>query len=365
MNRARSSASCSISKLNDGGFVMSSGDAYDGDVVRGYVEDQHLIVLGEEHDDLEGTVAIAGPVSIAPKQPDIFTQAVTTSGGELIDLGPDTRGLIWLSNSRVGPLDDVLEANPQLNWVQLPWAGVDAFSELLARRGRPGLIFTSAKGCFAEPVAEHAIMLAQALLRYLPRRARATSWDSTFLGISMYNKRLVIVGAGGVAREIIRLVEPYRVHVTIVRRSGVPVPGAHLTVSSDQLRDVLPDADVVIVAAALTTDTRNIIGREEFDLMKPSAAFVNIARGALVDSVALVETLTSGHLVGAATDVTDPEPLPDGHPLWTAPNMLITPHMADTPEMTAPLLAERVRRNVAAYLAGRPLEGVVDPSLGY
>jgi phosphoglycerate dehydrogenase-like enzyme len=99
--------------------------------------------------------------------------------------------------------------------------------------------------------------------------------------------------------------------------------------------------------------------------MKPSAAFVNIARGALVDSVALVETLTSGHLVGAATDVTDPEPLPDGHPLWTAPNMLITPHMADTPEMTAPLLAERVRRNVAAYLAGRPLEGVVDPSLGY
>lgn len=346
---------------------MSSGDAFDGggNIARGTFEDQHLIVLGEEHGGLERTAASPGPISIAPKQPDIFTQAVTTGGGELIDLGPDTRGLIWLSNSRVGPLDDVLEANPQLNWVQLPWAGVDAFAELLARRGRPGLIFTSAKGCFAEPVAEHAIVLTQALLRYLPRRARATSWDSTFLGISMYNKRIVILGAGGIAREIIRLVEPYRVNVTVVRRNDVPVPGAHLTVTSDKLRDVLPDADVVIVAAALTGETRNIIGRDELALMKPNAALVNIARGALVDSVALVEALESGHLVGAATDVTYPEPLPDGHPLWTAPNMLITPHMADTPEMTGPLLAERVRRNVEAYLAGRPLEGVVDPSLGY
>jgi len=346
---------------------MSSGDAFDGDgaISGGTFEDQHLIVLGDEHGELERTVANPGPVSIAPKQPDIFARAVTAGGADLVELGPDTRGLIWLSNSRVGPLDDVLEGNPQLNWVQLPWAGVDAFHELLARRGRPGLVFTSAKGCFAQPVAEHAIVLTQALLRYLPMRVRATSWDSTFLGISLYNKRIVILGAGGVAREIIRLLEPYRVHVTIVRRSGGAVPGANLTVTSDQLRTVLPDADVVIVAAALTIDTRHIIGRSELALMKPTAALVNIARGALVDADALVASLESGHLVGSATDVTDPEPLPDGHPLWTAPNMLITPHMADTPEMTGPLLAERVRRNVSAYVSGKSLEGVINPALGY
>jgi phosphoglycerate dehydrogenase-like enzyme len=134
---------------------------------------------------------------------------------------------------------------------------------------------------------------------------------------------------------------------------------------TDRLPDVLPFADVVVLAAASTTETRHLIGARELSLMKPSAALVNIARGALIDSAALVDALSAGHLVGAATDVTDPEPLLDGDPLWTAPNMLITPHMADTPEMTGPLLAERVRRNVAAFVAGRDLEGVVDASLGY
>lgn len=346
---------------------MSSGDAFDGDgqLNGDTFEKQHLIILGDEHAGIERHAGAPGPVTIAPKQADIFTRAVSVAGGELVELGADTRALIWLSNSRVESLDEVLEANPQLQWVQLPWAGVDAFRDLLVRRDRPNLVFTSAKGCYAQPVAEHALVLTQALLRYLPKRARATTWDSTFLGISLYNKRVVIIGAGGIAREIIRLLGPYDTHNTIVRRQATPVPGAHVTTTVDQLDTVLLDADVVIVAAALTGETRHLIGERQLALMKSTAALVNIARGALVDADALVATLERGHLVGAATDVTDPEPLPDGHPLWTAPNMLITPHMADTPEMTGPLLAERVRRNVAAYLAGEPLEGVVDPFLGY
>ena len=92
---------------------------------------------------------------------------------------------------------------------------------------------------------------------------------------------------------------------------------------------------------------------------------VNIARGPLVDPDALVAALNSEKLFGAALDVTEPEPLPDGHPLWTAQNILITPHMADTPDMTAPLLAERIRTNVAAFLGGERFTGVVDPSVGY
>jgi phosphoglycerate dehydrogenase-like enzyme len=346
---------------------MSSGDAFDGmgKPTDGSFERQHLIVSGSEHSNVVRVAGAPGPISIAPKQSDIFVSAVEHGGGELCELGEETRALIWLSNSRVSVLDEVLEANPQLNWLQLPWAGVDAFADLLSRRARADLVVTSAKGCFAQPVAEHAIVLTQAVLRYLPMRTRATSWDSTFLGISLFGKRVVILGAGGIAREIIRLMAPYDVHTTIVRRQSGSVPGASETVTIDRLHDVLPDADVVIVAAALTPGTRHILGREELALMKPNAALVNIARGALVDTDALIESLEAGHLVGAATDVTDPEPLPDGHPLWTAPNMLITPHMADTPEMTGPLLAERVRRNVAAYMAGEPLEGVVDPTLGY
>jgi len=346
---------------------MSSGDAFsgDGELRAGSFEQQHAIIASDEHGALPRIASPSGLISIAPKQPEIFARAVTVSGGELVEMGSSTRGLVWLSNSRSEALDEVLTANPQLTWVQLPWAGVDAFSAVLRRHARPDLVFTSAKGCFAQPVAEHALMLALALLRYVPRRARAVSWDSTFLGISLYQKNVVIIGAGGIARELVRLLEPFNTRITIVRRNTEPVAGAHETVMTDRLPDVLPFADVVVLAAASTTETRHLIGARELSLMKPSAALVNIARGALIDSAALVDALSAGHLVGAATDVTDPEPLLDGDPLWTAPNMLITPHMADTPEMTGPLLAERVRRNVAAFVAGRDLEGVVDASLGY
>jgi phosphoglycerate dehydrogenase-like enzyme len=115
--------------------------------------------------------------------------------------------------------------------------------------------------------------------------------------------------------------------------------------------------------AALTE--RPPIGAEELALMKNSAVLVNVARGPLVDPDALVEALNSEKIFGAAMDVTQPEPLPDGHPLWSAKNVLITPHMADTPDMTAPLLAERISRNVAAFIAGEQFTGVVDTEAGY
>ena len=108
-----------------------------------------------------------------------------------------------------------------------------------------------------------------------------------------------------------------------------------------------------------------VIGAAELAAMKPGAALVNIARGALVDQEALVAALKAGQLAGAGLDVTDPEPLPAGHPLWQAPRCIVTSHTADTPEMTEPLLAERVRRNVEALLGDGRFVGVVDPGAGY
>jgi phosphoglycerate dehydrogenase-like enzyme len=132
-----------------------------------------------------------------------------------------------------------------------------------------------------------------------------------------------------------------------------------------ELDDVLPDADVLILAAAATAETAHLIGQKQLALLKPSAALVNIARGSLVDQEALVAALTSGHLAGAGLDVTTPEPLPDAHPLWSAPRVVITSHSADTPEMTEPLLAERIRANVAALMGDGGFVGRVDPAAGY
>jgi phosphoglycerate dehydrogenase-like enzyme len=305
-----------------------------------------------------------GPIAVLPTAEPLFVQAIEEAGGTVAPLGPDTRGIVWLKSWGVDQFARALEANPQVQWVQLPWAGVDAFAEVISAHDRPRLVWTSAKGAYAQPVAEHALLLTLALLRDLPERIRATTWGAK-TGWSLYGLNVVIIGAGGIALELLRLLEPFGVESTIVRRTEHAVPGAGRTVTNDRLDEVLADADVVVVAAALTTGTEKLIGAAQFERMKQTAYLVNIARGGLVDTDALAAALAAGEIAGAGVDVTDPEPLPDGHPLWSEPNAIITPHTADTPEMTAPLLAARVRHNVRALLGDGDFAGRVDPRAGY
>ncbi|HSO01003.1 MAG TPA: NAD(P)-dependent oxidoreductase [Gaiellaceae bacterium] len=287
-------------------------------------------------------------------------------GGVIGELSERTRGLVWLSEKRADELTEILEAHPGISWVQLPWAGVDGFADVLAHYADgSGPLFTSAKGAYSEPVAEHAVALAQAVLRELAPKARAARWAPVRTGLSLYGRTVVIVGAGGIAVEIIRLLQPYRVHVTVVRRSASPLAGADRTVTADALADVLPTADVLILAAASTGETQALISAPELALLPPTAALVNIARGALIDQDALAEALREKRLLGAGLDVTTPEPLGDDHPLWAEPRCLITSHSADTPEMTAPLLARRITENVRGFLADGRLVGIVDPGAGY
>ncbi len=297
----------------------------------------------------------------------VVAAVVTAAGGELVPLGPQTRGLIWLSYGGADALKYTLDSHPAIDWVQLPYAGVDTFGTLLGSYiDRPLPLWTSAKGAYSQPVAEHALTLVLALLRVIPTRVRATGWPTgPKAGTSLFGLSVLIVGAGGIAIELIRLLEPFDVRVTIVRRSTGELAGTQLSVTSDRLREVLPIADVVVIAAASTAATRHLFGPVEFALMKNSAVLVNIARGDLIDTDALVAALESGEIAGAGLDVTDPEPLPEGHPLWAAPNILITPHSADTPAMTGPLLAERISANVAGFLGDGRFIGIVDPSVGY
>ncbi|MHA6667959.1 D-isomer specific 2-hydroxyacid dehydrogenase family protein [Homoserinimonas sp. A447] len=334
----------------------------------GHVPPQHRAVMGSE---LVEQVAgdrrpNPGPIALLPESKPLFENAVRDAGGALAELGPQTRGLVWLASKGAAELAKVLDANPQIEWVQLPWAGVDAFADVLAQHTDSALpLWTSAKGAYAQPVAEHALMLALSLLRVIPTRIRARSWSTLPEGRSLYGLNVVLIGAGGIAVELTRLLQPFGVRLTVVRRSADPFPGADRTVTADRLHEVLPTADVVFVAAAMTTGTANLIGAEELQLMKTSAVLVNVARGGLIDTDALTAGLADGSIHGAGLDVTNPEPLPDGHPLWDEPRVIITPHSADTPDMTGPLLAERLRLNVEAFLDHGRFVGVVDPKAGY
>ena len=302
------------------------------------------------------------PVAVAPLAAAWAADAIRRGGGVPVRLDQEPVGLVWTDAGAVEELRDVLRAHPEISWVQLPMAGV----ELMADAGvlDPRRQWTSAKGAYAEPVAEHALALLLAGLRHLPERARAHSWGRP-AGLSLFDQPLTIVGGGGIAVALMRLLEPFRAQVTVVRQRAEPVAGAVRTVTTPRLHEALAGARAVVLTLALTPQSRGLIGRKELEAMDQRAWLVNVARGPLVDTEALVEALRSRQIGGAALDVTDPEPLPAGHPLWDLPNCLITPHTADTEQMTQPLLAGRIVENIQRLATGRELAGRVDPDLGY
>ena len=301
-------------------------------------------------------------VAVGPARRDFAEKAIRDGGGEPTDVDARADALVWLDPDDLDGLRAALATASSARWVQLPYAGV----ERLAAAGifDPGRAWTSAKGAYAEPVAEHALMLALAGLRLLRQRITARSWGKP-AGTSLYDQPVTILGGGGITASLLGLLAPLRVTATVVRHRPDPVPGAARTVGQADLHEALASAQVVFLALALTPSTEHIIGPAELAAMRPDAWLVNVARGGHVDTDALVAALDAGAIGGAALDVTDPEPLPDGHPLWDQERCIITPHTADTTEMIRPLLARRIRDNVARFAAGEPLIGQVDPALGY
>lgn len=303
------------------------------------------------------------PVALRPEpEPAFLREAVEAGGGRVVD-PEQAEVLLWNDASDAAGLKRLLGGPTRaVRWVQLPWAGVEAFhAEDMFTDGR---LWTAGKGVYAEPVAEHALALGLAGLRRLPERVQARSWGSQ-AGTSLYDGRVLVLGGGGITEALLPLLAPFRAQVTVLRRSGAPMAGAARTVGPERLHDELPGADLVVLALALTPETTGVIGAAELDAMDEHAWLVNVGRGRHVVTDDLVEALQTGSIGGAALDVTDPEPLPEGHPLWGLPNCIITPHTANTLAMAKPLLARRVTENVRRYVAGEPLIGVVDPELGY
>lgn len=304
-------------------------------------------------------------IALEPKQFDQYVEAITKSGGIITPLGPKVMALVWTDYSAPDQLADLLAANPQLRWVQLPFAGVDAFSSIIA--SYPGITFTSAKRSYSEPVAEHALMLCMALGRKIPQRVRARSWGEKYAD-SLFDEELVIVGGGGIAQQLVELLAPMRTRVTVVRkRPAEAFENSEFSkvVGFHELDQVLARAKFVVLACALTEETRFLMDARRFSLMRSDAYLVNVARGEVVNQEDLVQALKTGQIAACATDVTYPEPLPESHQMWQLENLLITPHTADTMPIVTRLFALRLRENVTNWLADRPLVGTVDQKLGY
>ena len=304
-------------------------------------------------------------IGLEPRHFDAYVDAIQTSGGLIANMGPDVEALVWTDYARPDLLEQTLKENSQLRFVQLPFAGVDAFSEIIANN--PGITFTSAKRSYSEPVAEHALMLCMALGRVIPERVRAKSWGKKHAD-SLFDAEVVIVGGGGISQQLVELLAPMRSVVTVVRKR----PAEHFqnskyskVVGFEELDTHLARAQFVILACALTEETRFLFNAQRFQLMRADSYLVNVARGEIVEQKDLAQALRAGEIAACATDVTYPEPLPDEHEMWGVENLLITPHTADTMPIVTRLFALRLRENISAWLAGDELVGVVDPDLGY
>ena len=299
-------------------------------------------------------------------EPDCWRQQslaeAVLSGGGLITKPSEAQALIWAEPSRADLLPKTLDENPGIQWVQLPYAGIEPFLPML--QARPNLIWTCGKGVYAEPVAEHALALTLAGLRKLHTYGRAKQWGEP-QGKNLYGARVTILGGGGITEFLLKYLQPFRCRITVIRKNIQPMPGASDVTSLAKFHQELPETDVLILALALTPETEGIISAKELSLLPSHAWVINVARGKHVVTDDLVEALLAESIGGAALDVTDPEPLGTDHLLWTFDNCIITPHVGNTPEMGLPLLAERVTQNVRARVNGDQLIGLVDTKAGY
>jgi phosphoglycerate dehydrogenase-like enzyme len=270
------------------------------------------------------------------------------------------QGLVWGDPRGADVLGEVLRAHQHLAWVQLPFAGIENFVVHLDDER----VWTSGKGVYAEPVAELCMAFLLGGLRHVIGYSRVREWTVDH-GRYLLGGNIVIVGGGGITASLVRMLQGFNTHITVVRRHDTPLPGVQRVVTQAHLHEVLPAADAVVLACALTPETMGLIGARELQLMKHDAWLVNVGRGRLVVTDDLVVALRDQRIGGAALDVTDPEPLPTQHPLWTFDNCLVTPHIGNTRAMAVPLLSERVATNCRLFAAGQPLVGVVDVGLGY
>lgn len=274
---------------------------------------------------------------------------------------------IFCGHAKV-PVDwEAVVKRGRLKWIQSSAAGMDHC--LVPPVIRSDIVVTSASGVLADQVAEHTLALITAWLRSLPTFFRAQEKEEFIRRPTrdLHRSRVLIVGFGGVGRRLAQVLHVFKTRIVATDRfPNDKPPFVEKLLSPEQLPELLPESDIVILALPLNEQTRGLFDRQLFRLMKQNALFVNVARGPIVVTEHLIEALRQGPLGGAVMDVTDPEPLPPGHPLWHLPNVIITPHVGGQSATRADDITRLICENLRRWHQGLPLINLVtDKVAGY
>ena len=258
--------------------------------------------------------------------------------------------------------EDLPALAPNLKWIQATSAGIGQFVKRYGYH-RQGWLFTTASGVHARPLAEFCLMAMLMFVKNYPlmeAQKRERHWQR-FNNTELRGKTVGIIGLGRIGRDLAQVCHFLGMRVLACRRSPVDKPPTvEQQYRPDQLDQLLPQADFLVLCTPHTPETDRLLNARRITLMKPGAVLINIARGAIVDQAALTQALRAGQLAGAALDVTDPEPLPTSDPLWTLPNVFISHHSASTADTENGKLTALFIRNLRRYLKGEPLENQLD-----
>jgi D-2-hydroxyacid dehydrogenase (NADP+) len=265
-----------------------------------------------------------------------------------------------------------VRAGKKLQWVQIMSAGAERVLHLAGgdELRDSKIILTNNQIVQGPEIADHAmgmlLMLARGLHTFYTHTQQEVWQPRPYPGIELNGRTAVIVGVGGIGTQIAFRAWAHGMTVIGVDPEDIPyMPVISKTVKPDRLDEVLPQADVVFVAAPHTTLSHKMLGPRQFELMKKGSYFIAVSRGGLYDLNSLVKALDSKQLAGAGVDVTDPEPLPKGHPLWKCSNVVVTPHIAGRSDKDRDRMVGTIQENIRRFVDGRPLINVVDKQKGY